>query len=669
MKFFIKLISITLLSLIPAIVCSQGKIMLVGGGSETNGGWSDLPYGRMVEEAANKKVAVIDYQSGASQWLPDYFESFGAESAINIMIDSRELADTQQMYDSLMQFDAIFFRGGNQNRYYQYYKDTKTHQAIMDKYQEGGVLGGTSAGMAIMSGVMFTSANGSTTPFDGLENLESNFFNALENDFLPFYPGYIFDTHFIERGRIPRLMAFQAWWQINREEPLTGIGVDDRTAFFIDADGLGTVYGTAAIAIYQGNFSAVNRRMSGTDIQAIQLLHGHQYHLLTHEIINGPQTFFSSTIKSETGNYRILLGGGGNVARNQSLINHLASLATTNDSILVVSRANSSLANQIVSRLTDVNAASRMVHLSIQPANNSADSTVLRNHIRRTTKVIFADTNPAQLMSFIHGGATGELLYQHLRRDGMITAFALQDAALSGKVYAANVFNNASNAYNGNLSYAEGLNLLQSTIVLPDAFSPGNNDFYENLSSAGIWGTFTQDVRYALYLTEDSFVEFAQQESENTLTAFGRYSALLSDVDVSNYDRTTQFAGSNRLRNQVAFDYKHYHILAPGESWVVGTAEAANSQPYEFEEEPQEVVLSAHNTKVIEPLIYPNPARELVHVQAADIKHVRILSMQARELIVTKQTRVDVTSLSPGIYFMEIHRNDGEIFVKKLMIK
>jgi hypothetical protein len=58
----------------------QGYLMLAGGAGESQGGWSDTPYKWVVDHAANKRIAVISYSSGQTEWIPDYFKSFGAVS-------------------------------------------------------------------------------------------------------------------------------------------------------------------------------------------------------------------------------------------------------------------------------------------------------------------------------------------------------------------------------------------------------------------------------------------------------------------------------------------------------------------------------------------------------------------------------------------------------------
>ena len=57
---------------------AQGSIMLVGGGGEGYGSWSDQPYGWFVEKADSGKIINIDVDE-TSDWYPTYFISLGAD--------------------------------------------------------------------------------------------------------------------------------------------------------------------------------------------------------------------------------------------------------------------------------------------------------------------------------------------------------------------------------------------------------------------------------------------------------------------------------------------------------------------------------------------------------------------------------------------------------------
>ena len=97
---------------------AQGHLLVVGGGSEKQGGWSDAPYSWAVEKSQNKRVAVITYDSNPTSWLPNYFISLGASEAKNFVIPNTATANLQETYDSLVTYNVIFFKGGNQWNYY-----------------------------------------------------------------------------------------------------------------------------------------------------------------------------------------------------------------------------------------------------------------------------------------------------------------------------------------------------------------------------------------------------------------------------------------------------------------------------------------------------------------------------------------------------------------------
>ena len=162
---------------------AQGFVMIAGGGGEVAGGWSDDPYRWVVEHAANKRIAVITYDNAATQWVPNYFIALGAKSAKNFIINSRSAADMQQLYDSLITYSGIFIKGGDQAKYYEYYRGTKTQSAIQYVLDNGGVISGTSAGTAIISPIVFTAEIASVDPATALLNAYTRQI-TLKNDFL-----------------------------------------------------------------------------------------------------------------------------------------------------------------------------------------------------------------------------------------------------------------------------------------------------------------------------------------------------------------------------------------------------------------------------------------------------------------------------------------------------
>jgi cyanophycinase-like exopeptidase len=144
---------------------------------------------------------------------------------------------------------AVFFAGGDQADYV-IWKDTPIRGAVQQVYESGGVVGGTSAGEAVLGEYVFnalhdnrrdaTSANAVHHPYERLI--------SFTYDFLHFAPLHdaIADMHFVTRNRFGRTAVFMARQiadgKVRRRPPaLLGIGVDERSGIVIDRNGIGTL--------------------------------------------------------------------------------------------------------------------------------------------------------------------------------------------------------------------------------------------------------------------------------------------------------------------------------------------------------------------------------------------------------------------------------------------
>ncbi|MFO0917660.1 MAG: cyanophycinase [Planctomycetaceae bacterium] len=131
---------------------------------------------------------------------------------------SREQADDPEFTRPLDDATAVWFVGGNQNAIIDAYLGTLTDKKFHGVIERGGVIGGTSAGAAIMSRVMI----GGTQPAaDGQRSL-------LVRTGMGFAPGLIVDQHFRKRNRQARLIEALEQWP-----GLVGVGIDEGTALII----------------------------------------------------------------------------------------------------------------------------------------------------------------------------------------------------------------------------------------------------------------------------------------------------------------------------------------------------------------------------------------------------------------------------------------------------
>ena len=283
MHFFIILFLI-----IPSSIYTQGSVMMVGGGGENYGAWSDEPYGWFVEKAGYGKIINIDVDE-TSDWYPSYFESLGANiTSHDLQIATIEEANNFSVFQELLSADGIFIEGGDQWDYVSTWKNTYVQTAIQTIYENGGVIGGTSAGLAVLGEVVFDGQNGSLTSDQAAYN-PYHYRVSITDDFLDILPGVFTDSHFNERGRLARLTVMLARRNQDNDEDLLGIGVEYKTAFCVDENMIGTVHGEMVTIIHQSDSSEIqciaNEPPRFTNIVFNQLLDGDQYDLSSREFV------------------------------------------------------------------------------------------------------------------------------------------------------------------------------------------------------------------------------------------------------------------------------------------------------------------------------------------------------------------------------------------------
>ena len=68
--------------------------------------------------------------------------------------------------------------------------------------------------------------------------------------------------------------------------------------------------------------------------------------------------------------------------------------------------------------------------------------------------------------------------------------------------------------------------------------------------------------------------------------------------------------------------------------------------------------------------LYPNPANSIVNINLeAELKSVEIYSLQGQKVISTTEKQVNVSSLSKGIYLIEVTDVNNQKAVQKLIVE
>jgi cyanophycinase len=142
----------------------------------------------------------------------------------------------------------IWFPGGDQNRLMKAFENTGIPDAIRARYAEGALVGGTSAGAAVMSRVMIT----------GEADLQSITAGKTETaPGLALFPQVIVDQHFLKRQRANRLIS------VVLDHPgLVGVGIDETTAIFVTGNAF-EVLGKNSVVIIDARKAAVTAMPTG----------------------------------------------------------------------------------------------------------------------------------------------------------------------------------------------------------------------------------------------------------------------------------------------------------------------------------------------------------------------------------------------------------------------
>ncbi len=164
------------------------------------------------------------------------------------MITSAEAANDPFVVDTIRNAHAIFLSGGDQSHYVNYWTGQAVQKEINADVARGVPIGGISAGLAVQGEFVFASLLDTVKSPEALANPYDPHV-TLVRDFLsiPVLKGVITDSHFSQRERMGRSIAFLARIvQDGWAKQAHGIGVDETTAVLVEADGHAKVVGKNA---------------------------------------------------------------------------------------------------------------------------------------------------------------------------------------------------------------------------------------------------------------------------------------------------------------------------------------------------------------------------------------------------------------------------------------
>lgn len=263
----------------------RGHLFIIGGGERP-----EYMMKKFIELAGglDKKFIIIPMASSVpietASEQKIQFQNLGVKNVDYVFCDSTT-ADIDSNLNKLNGVSGVFFSGGDQSRLTKALLGTKFLDYIKRIYNEGGVVGGTSAGAAIMSEVMITG--------NELINKDSSLYfytiqkgNVETKQGFGFLKNAIIDQHFIIRKRLNRLFS------VILEHPnILGIGIDEATAIIVKPNGTFDVFGDRTVFVIdpkETNNIEINsdNLFSANDLKIHILRSGQTYDIINRKIIN-----------------------------------------------------------------------------------------------------------------------------------------------------------------------------------------------------------------------------------------------------------------------------------------------------------------------------------------------------------------------------------------------
>jgi cyanophycinase len=244
-----------------AFAQARGALVVVGGGGTT-----DTIVARTLQLAGGKSaIVVVLPQSSAVENAGD--------SSVKMWLDAgakevKKVAFTDaDAKAALERATLIWMPGGDQNRFMKAIEGTGLDEAIRAAYRKGAVVGGTSAGAAVLSASMITGEAELTSLASGKTELAKG---------LGLWPGAIVDQHFLRRQRNNRLLS-----AVLDHPDMLGVGIDESTAVILRGNKIEAV-GRSAVVIFDARDAKVSKPapggvVAGTNVKLSVLREGMTY--------------------------------------------------------------------------------------------------------------------------------------------------------------------------------------------------------------------------------------------------------------------------------------------------------------------------------------------------------------------------------------------------------
>jgi cyanophycinase len=226
-------------------------IALMGGGTDLDEAF------RWLCQKANGGDFLILRASGDDDYNAYVNKLCPLNSVATLILPNRESAFDPAVATLIRQAEVVFIAGGDQANYIRRWKDTPVQDTINANLAAGKPIGGTSAGLAVLSEFVYGALGDKPDDNDlaSTDVLPNPFFPrvTLVRGFLyiPLLKNTLTDSHFAKRDRMGRSLGFlarimQDGWSNSPHE----IAIDEKSAVLIEPDGKATIVGNGKGAYF-----------------------------------------------------------------------------------------------------------------------------------------------------------------------------------------------------------------------------------------------------------------------------------------------------------------------------------------------------------------------------------------------------------------------------------
>jgi cyanophycinase len=232
----------------PSASLSPG-LVLMGGGTDV-----DAAFQWMCQRAGGGDFVVIR-TTGTDAYNP-YIQQLcpQMDSVETIIITSVTGANSAYVSSHIQNAEALWIAGGDQSTYVNLWRGTAVQTGVNFLLNSKlAPVGGTSAGLAVLSQFIYTGAIGSVTSTQALANPFHRYV-TIDRDLFQSSLGVnkLYDSHFVTRDRLGRSLVFLARIVNNgwATQP-RGIGIDEETALLVLPTGAASMVGVGAAYFLQ----------------------------------------------------------------------------------------------------------------------------------------------------------------------------------------------------------------------------------------------------------------------------------------------------------------------------------------------------------------------------------------------------------------------------------